>query len=40
MANGLPTFCCVASANFRAPIELKRKLTIGSPLRWSKPGCG
>ena len=26
-------------ANLRAPIELKRKLTIGSPVRWSKPGC-
>ena len=39
IANGLPTFCWVASANLRAPVELKRKLTIGSPLRWSKPGC-
>ena len=39
MANGLPTFCCVASANLRAPVELKRKLTIGSLVRWSKPGC-
>ena len=39
MANGLPTFCWVASANLRAPVELKRKLTIGSLLRWSKPGC-
>ena len=38
MANGLPTFCCVASANLRAPVELKRKLTIGSLVRWSKPG--
>src|SRR5690242_21074545 len=38
MANGLPTFCCVASANLRAPLELKRKLTTGSLVRWSKPG--
>ena len=38
MANGLPTLACVASANLRAPDELKRKLTIGSLVRWSKPG--
>ena len=39
MANGLPTFCCVVSANLRAPEVLKRKETIGSLVRWSKPGC-
>ena len=39
MANGRPTFSCVACANLRAPEELKRKLTIGSLVRWSKPGC-
>ena len=33
MANGLPTFAWVASANLRAPDELKRKLTIGSLVR-------
>ena len=39
MANGLPTFSCVTWAKRRAPLLLKRKLTIGSPVRWSKPGC-
>ena len=29
----------VACANLRAPEELKRKVTIGSLVRWSKPGC-
>ena len=33
MANGLPTFCCVTSANLRAPEVLKRKVTIGSLVR-------
>ncbi len=39
MAKGWPTFSCVAAANLREPAVLKRKLTIGSLVRWSKPGC-
>ena len=39
MANGLPTFSCVTCANLRAPLVLKRNETIGSLVRWSKPGC-
>src|SRR5207237_8545190 len=38
MAKGCPTFSNVAWANLREPALLKRKLTIGSPERWSKPG--
>src|SRR6202171_6441424 len=39
MAKGCPTFSEVACANLREPEGLKRTLTIGSPVRWSKPGC-
>ena len=39
IAKGCPTFSDVACANLREPEVLKRKLTIGSPERWSKPGC-
>src|SRR5665811_1454242 len=39
IANGLPTLSCVTCANFRAPLVLKRNETIGSLVRWSKPGC-
>ena len=39
IANGCPTFSVVACANLRAPEVLKRNETIGSPVRWSKPGC-
>ncbi len=38
MAKGLPTFSCVTWANLRAPLVLKRNETIGSDVRWSKPG--
>ena len=38
IANGLPTLAWVASANLRAPLELNLKLTMGSLVRWSKPG--
>ena len=33
IANGLPTFSCVTRANLRAPLELKRNVTIGSLVR-------
>ena len=39
IAKGLPTFSCVTCANLRAPLVLKRNETIGSLVRWSKPGC-
>ena len=39
IANGRPTFSCVTCAKRRAPLVLKRKVTIGSLVRWSKPGC-
>ncbi len=39
MAKGRPTFSWVACAKRRAPAELKRNDTIGSLVRWSKPGC-
>ena len=39
IANGRPTFSCVACAKRRAPLLLKRKVTIGSLVRWSNPGC-
>ncbi len=39
MANSRPTFSVVACAHRRAPEALKRMLTTGSLVRWSKPGC-
>ena len=39
IANGCPTFSDVACANLREPELLNLKLTIGSLVRWSKPGC-
>ena len=39
IAKGCPTFSEVACANLREPDVLNWKLTIGSPVRWSKPGC-
>ena len=39
MANGRPTLAWVASANLFPPAVLKRKVTTGSPVRPSKPGC-
>ena len=38
MANNLPTFSDVTSPNLCPPRILKRKLTIGSCVRGSKPG--
>ena len=39
MANGRPTFSCVAWPKRCAPLLSKRKETTGSLVRWSKPGC-
>ena len=39
IANGRPTFSCVTCAKRRAPLMLNLKVTIGSLVRWSKPGC-
>ena len=39
MAKGCPTFSDVACANLREPELLNLKFTIGSLVRWSKPGC-
>ena len=39
IANGRPTFSCVTWANLRAPEVLNLNETIGSLVRWSKPGC-
>ena len=38
IAKGCPTFSVVACANLREPEVLNLKLTIGSLVRWSKPG--
>ena len=39
IAKGFPTFCCVTLPNFLAPIPSKRKVTIGSFVCGSNPGC-